>query len=305
MYKGPYTSNQSSIGLSLVGQLSTIATMHGTWLLWVALIYCIDLCPTTIGCVRLHRRWQVASAGWMDMSPLIPNRAGVNGSFPLTEAQFDLWVQKYADLMTRTGLVIFSKGVVLLLSVWPAGSEFWYRLDDSNGLGTNVRLGTKEFLFYFITCQLQLLQFLSTLVLQVNLDFTYLTLKHPMWMKMLTLCLPGRLWRRRTSQTLSWCGRAMIGYGSDLCNAQVGEYEWPTFRDLRFDCESFYLTWWIAWQHTNTDTCKGYSWIESHDPLRLQWYPCCTLDSEFPKRILKLRICKRLCGRGTFQDREF
>ena len=39
---------------------------------------------------------EVASAGWMDMSPELPNRAGVNGSFPLTEAQFSVWVQKYA-----------------------------------------------------------------------------------------------------------------------------------------------------------------------------------------------------------------
>ena len=35
-------------------------------------------------------------------SPFIPNRAGPNGSFPLTDAQFTLWVAKYADLVART-----------------------------------------------------------------------------------------------------------------------------------------------------------------------------------------------------------
>lgn len=45
---------------------------------------------------------EVASAGWMDMSPTIPNRAGPNGTNPLDDAQFNLWVSTYAGLLLAT-----------------------------------------------------------------------------------------------------------------------------------------------------------------------------------------------------------
>ena len=45
---------------------------------------------------------EVASAGWMDMSPTIPNRAGPNGTNPLTDEQFNLWVSTYAQLLIVT-----------------------------------------------------------------------------------------------------------------------------------------------------------------------------------------------------------
>lgn len=45
---------------------------------------------------------EVASAAWMDSSPTLPNRAGPNGSNPLTPDQFKTWVTTYATLLRRT-----------------------------------------------------------------------------------------------------------------------------------------------------------------------------------------------------------
>eukprot|EP00658_Telonema_sp_P-2_P058320 TRINITY_DN4678_c0_g1_i1.p1 TRINITY_DN4678_c0_g1~~TRINITY_DN4678_c0_g1_i1.p1 ORF type:complete len:299 (-),score=54.10 TRINITY_DN4678_c0_g1_i1:63-959(-) len=42
---------------------------------------------------------EVASAGWMDCSPQVPNRAGPNGESPLTELEFEFWVNKYAEMV--------------------------------------------------------------------------------------------------------------------------------------------------------------------------------------------------------------
>jgi hypothetical protein len=53
---------------------------------------------------------EVASAGWMDCSPFIPNRAGTNGSDPLTDQQFDYWVSAYAELMNRTARAVARQG---------------------------------------------------------------------------------------------------------------------------------------------------------------------------------------------------
>eukprot|EP00041_Stephanoeca_diplocostata_P021776 m.513859 g.513859 ORF g.513859 m.513859 type:complete len:644 (-) comp21909_c0_seq5:122-2053(-) len=86
---------------------------------------------------------EVASAGWMDMSPLIPNRAGPNGSFPLTEAQFDLWVQKYADLMTRTGLVVANAHLEDAVMVWSSNDRLWERPLQREG--EPLHTGVKNF----------------------------------------------------------------------------------------------------------------------------------------------------------------
>ena len=56
------------------------------------------------------RHWvvwnEVASCGWFDNSPLVPNRAGPGGADPLTPAQFDFVVATYAALVRRTASAV-------------------------------------------------------------------------------------------------------------------------------------------------------------------------------------------------------
>ena len=56
------------------------------------------------------RHWvvwnEVASCGWFDNSPFVPNRAGPGGADPLTPAQFDYIVSTYAELVTRTAAAV-------------------------------------------------------------------------------------------------------------------------------------------------------------------------------------------------------
>ena len=97
---------------------------------------------------------EVASAGWMDCSPHTPNRAGPNGENPLTDAQFDYWVSKYAELVKRTAAALkrHSPGYM----IWTSNDRLWERPNQADGepLHTGVRpfldrlwpkLGVKEF----------------------------------------------------------------------------------------------------------------------------------------------------------------
>ena len=84
---------------------------------------------------------EVASAGWMDMSPFIPNRAGPNGSFPLSEAQFGLWVAKYADLVVRAAAARTTAGFTDRVMLWTSNDRLWERPRQRQGqpLHTGVR----------------------------------------------------------------------------------------------------------------------------------------------------------------------
>ena len=70
---------------------------------------------------------------WMDMSPAIPNRAGPNGSFPLTEAQFGLWVGKYANLIRRTSRAADRAGLQNSTMVWSSNDRLWERPVQQTG----------------------------------------------------------------------------------------------------------------------------------------------------------------------------
>jgi hypothetical protein len=48
---------------------------------------------------------------WMDMQPLTPIMAGPGGSSPLTDAQLDIWVSKYASLMIRSASAVKTAGL--------------------------------------------------------------------------------------------------------------------------------------------------------------------------------------------------
>ena len=87
---------------------------------------------------------EVASAGWMDMSPFIPNRAGPNGSFPLTEPQFELWVAKYAKLLRRTSAAIATAGKTNSTMIWTSTDRLWER--PKQAAGAVLHTGTRPFL---------------------------------------------------------------------------------------------------------------------------------------------------------------
>lgn len=87
---------------------------------------------------------EVASAGWMDMSPFIPNRAGPNGSFPLTEKQFDVWVTKYASLVQRAASARATAGQVDKAMLWTSNDRLWERPHQREG--APLHTGVKPFL---------------------------------------------------------------------------------------------------------------------------------------------------------------
>jgi hypothetical protein len=77
---------------------------------------------------------EVASAGWMDCSPMIPNRAGPAGSNPLTPTQFQYWVSRYAELVNRTALAVRRHnpdgGGVM---IWTSNDRLWERPVQQEG----------------------------------------------------------------------------------------------------------------------------------------------------------------------------
>eukprot|EP01043_Picozoa_sp_COSAG02_P005127 COSAG02_NODE_137_length_34526_cov_94.448079_20_plen_358_part_00 len=98
---------------------------------------------------------EVASAGWMDCSPNTPNRAGPNGESPLTDAQFDFWVEKYATLVRRTATAV-KRSRSAGHMIWTSNDRLWERPKQRDGepLHTGVRpfldrlwpkLGVKDF----------------------------------------------------------------------------------------------------------------------------------------------------------------
>lgn len=68
---------------------------------------------------------EVASAGWMDCSPHIPNRAGTNGSNPLSSEQFQYWVAKYAALVKKTAVALERQARIAM--IWTSNDRLWER----------------------------------------------------------------------------------------------------------------------------------------------------------------------------------
>jgi hypothetical protein len=82
---------------------------------------------STYGPLRHFVVWnEVVSAGWMDMSPRVPNRIAVSnttGDAQLTTAQFDLWADVYAQLMRATARAATRHNPDAL--VWFSSDHFW------------------------------------------------------------------------------------------------------------------------------------------------------------------------------------
>eukprot|EP00039_Didymoeca_costata_P012770 m.185654 g.185654 ORF g.185654 m.185654 type:complete len:591 (+) comp15579_c0_seq2:183-1955(+) len=74
---------------------------------------------------------EVASAGWMDLSPDIPNRAGPNGSNPLTDAQTDYLVSRYAELMNLTAQAVSRHTDIAM--IWSSNDRLWERPHQREG----------------------------------------------------------------------------------------------------------------------------------------------------------------------------
>lgn len=86
---------------------------------------------------------EVASAMWMDMQPLTPIMAGPGGSSPLTDAQFDLWVSKYADLMIRSASAVRTAGLSDAVMLWTSNDRLWERPTQREG--DPLHTGVKNF----------------------------------------------------------------------------------------------------------------------------------------------------------------
>jgi hypothetical protein len=89
---------------------------------------------------------EVASAGWMDASPALPNRAGAGGASPLSEAQLQQLVGMYAALMRRTAAAVArhydadEAGAM----IWGSFDRLWDRPGQAQGAVLHV--GSKPFL---------------------------------------------------------------------------------------------------------------------------------------------------------------
>eukprot|EP00051_Salpingoeca_urceolata_P007730 m.100038 g.100038 ORF g.100038 m.100038 type:complete len:580 (+) comp15373_c1_seq2:174-1913(+) len=85
---------------------------------------------------------EVASQGWLDPSPMAPNRAGPNGSNPLTDAQFDYIVSRYADLVTRVFQVVRRHSDRAM--IWTSNDRLWERPEQH--AGDILHVGVRPFL---------------------------------------------------------------------------------------------------------------------------------------------------------------
>ena len=88
---------------------------------------------------------EVASAGWMDASPALPNRANADGSSPLSAAQLDQLVGTYATLMRRTAAAVArhydaANGAM----IWASMDRLWER--PHQGANAVLHVGVKPFL---------------------------------------------------------------------------------------------------------------------------------------------------------------
>ena len=87
---------------------------------------------------------EVASAGWMDCSPHTPNRAGPGGALLLTDAEFDFWVSKYANLMRRTDRAVAQNQPREGYMIWASNDRLWERPKQRDG--QTLHTGVKPFL---------------------------------------------------------------------------------------------------------------------------------------------------------------
>ena len=79
-----------------------------------------------------------------DLSPRLPNRAGVNGSNPLTTEQLGEWVETYLTLLKCARIAITKAGHLDSIMMYISIDHLWDRPVQKEG--STLHVGTKPFL---------------------------------------------------------------------------------------------------------------------------------------------------------------